>query len=186
MRSHERIHHMCTKSVQTEENENIKVDKKIQVKKSDFNENKCVETSREKVEKKFENYLCHYCGSNIDSEKHLGEHVEQCCGSHRPSFHKICKLSVKSEFNISRPNTTNRFMPPLPNLSLSSSSFNPPIGFQLPKLSETFPYPYQSLSHLPVCEQCGWKASCGTEMVEHMKSVHNDYRNPFDLYKHVY
>ena len=31
LRSHERIHHMCTKAVQTEENENIKVDKKIQV-----------------------------------------------------------------------------------------------------------------------------------------------------------
>ena len=70
VKSHERIHHMETKSVQTDFNCEIKVDEKIQVQRSDFHSEKCIDTS-ENNNTKFERYSCHYCDFNITSERQL-------------------------------------------------------------------------------------------------------------------
>ena len=175
LKSHVRIHHMQIKSVQTEENDDIKVDKKVQVKRSYFNSDKNTETSKENEMIQFVSYQCHYCAFNIGNEKHLKEHVNQCIGSHSPNFLQDPVLP--------RPKARSRGLPPPPDLSFKTTSFNPPIGFPPSKYSLTFPYTNPILSCLPACEQCGWKASCGTEMAQHMKSVHMDYRNPFDVFK---
>ena len=79
MKRHKRIHHMETKSVQTDSICEIKVDKKIQVKRSDLESDKCTDTCENNI-KTFERYSCHYCDFNIVSESQLHEHVKHCSG----------------------------------------------------------------------------------------------------------
>ena len=104
----------------------------------------------------------------------MKEHVIQGVGSHSPNFLQDPMLP--------RPKAINKWLTPHPDLSFKTTSFNPRIGFPPSKYSLTFSYTNPILSHLPACEQCGWKASSGTEMAQHMKSVHKDYRNPFDVH----
>ena len=128
----------------------------------------------------FLSYPCFYCGSNIVSECELKEHSQKCHGC-LPSSNPA-RTIIKKQFDFSPigfPSCTPSFVS-----RPSPASFSLPIGFPQPTHTQTFPYPNSSLSLLlPKCEHCGWKASSGTELVNHKKSVHADHRNPFEVYK---
>ena len=62
LKNHIVNYHMKCFSTQTESE--VFVDKKIQVKLSDFNADKSIETL-DKVMKDFEHYQCHYCGFEV-------------------------------------------------------------------------------------------------------------------------
>jgi hypothetical protein len=177
VRNHDRIHHMEAKSVQTEDYCDIKVDKKIQVKRRDFNSDKNTATSEYETNK-FEEYSCNYCGFVIVSEVQLHEHVRACHGSHPSSLLQDSKCPFTSP-NQQRDDIEWNFPPPtLPVKTYTSLSF--PVGFSPLKFNQTFPSPSFSLEE---CVHCGWKARCGTDMVNHMRSIHNDHRNPFEVFK---
>ena len=159
-------HHMKSYSTQTESE--VCVDKKIQVKLSDFNADKNIETLDD-VSEEFEHYQCYYCDLNLNCEAHLKSHIVQCTGLHSQV---LLTDSTQPAHQLSQLQTK----PP----RISASPFSLP--FQLPQVasySQTFPYTKPSFI-LHKCEQCGWTASCGTDMVKHKKIVHNDHRNPFD------
>ena len=121
----------------------------------------------------FESYPCLYCGFNIATKNHLKEHRRDCSGS---SFLK--KLDLLNQPNVKK-SPQNIF--PLP------TSFSRPIGVPAPQFPQIFHFLDPSLSlHLPEYEQCGWKAMSGTDLVKHRKSVHNDHRNPFEIYKQMH
>jgi hypothetical protein len=164
--------HVSSSSTQT--GTVIYVDKKLQVKRSDFNSDKNIETS----EIEFEHYPCLYCGFIIASKTHLQEHKIKCSGSNKPGFLKKSKTLTSNQPNHKESHP--------PDLSSLTASFSPPVGFPPPKSSQNFPLQDPRLSlHLPECEQCGWRANCGTDLVNHRKNVHNDYRNPFEIYKQI-
>ena len=78
LKCHERMFHMVTNSVQTDDKE---VEDKIV--QSCWNESlvdKEVQTNEEKV-LEVEKYPCFYCGINIVSENHLNEHRRKCRGT---------------------------------------------------------------------------------------------------------
>ena len=177
LRHHMLNHHRETSSTQTISE--VYVDKKIQVKTIDFNAVKNIQTSESDM-KEFESYPCHYCDFNIETETHLQDHIVQCVGSHRPSFFKESKSPPKSQAilpSLKYPSQmkSHSFQP-------SSASFSLPFG--IPQLSQVFPYNNPSLSRpLPKCEHCGWMATCGTDLMNHKKRIHNDHRSPFEDYK---
>ena len=85
------LHHTNCSSTQT--NNEVLIDKKIQVKTSDFTTEKNTETV-EDVTIKFENYPGNYCGHIISSKNCLEEHVVKCCGSHGQTFMQNSKTKV--------------------------------------------------------------------------------------------
>jgi seryl-tRNA synthetase len=82
-RRHLLLHHTNCSSTQT--NNVVLVDKKIQVKTSEFTSEKNIETL-EDVAAKFENYPCNYCDYIINNKNCLTEHVVKCSGSHSQTF----------------------------------------------------------------------------------------------------
>ena len=71
------------------------------------------------------------------------------------------------------------------HLEQNSPMFSFPFGFP-PTFTIGFSPSFPSFGrHLPVCEDCGWQAMCGTDMVEHMRNIHGDYRDPFEVYKNT-
>ena len=158
-----RFHIKCSS---TQTNTVVLIDKKVQVKKSDFNSDKSIETT-ESATIVFEKYSCIYCGFNIVSESHLKDHIVSCPGSHRPSFLKLGQSATSHSKSQTSPNLNQ----PIP-LALSSrpqvDSFSLPFGLPFPNYTQTFPYYNPGLSRLPPkCEHCGWIASCGTDLVKH-------------------
>ena len=116
----------------------------------------------------FEKYPCNYCGHIISSKNCLEEHVVKCCGSHGQIF--------MQNFKTRSPQILQPKFKASPSLDL----FSLPIGF--PKHSLTFPHQDPTFqTFLPKCEHCGWTARCGTDLIDHKKKVHNDYRNPFEV-----
>ena len=177
LQAHVRIHHMEPKSVQTEDKCEIKSEKKIQVSRSDFSSEKSTDTS-ECEKTMFENYSCYYCSFNINSEKQLDYHVKHCSGSYK-CFLQDYKAPIPHTSEASKPMPKSKiaceFPPPALNYPVPLCSS---VGFSVQKLTQVFPY-----SPLPACVHCGWTANCGTDMVKHMKIVHNDYRSPFEVFK---
>ena len=170
-----RLHIKCSS---TQTNTEVLIEKKVQVRKSDFNSDKSTETT-ESAPIVFKKYSCIYCGFNIVSESHLKDHIVSCPGSHRPSFLKLGQSAASHSKSQQSPELNQ----PIP-LTLSSRPqvdlFSLPFG--LPNYTQTFPYYNPGLSRLPPkCEHCGWIASCGTDLVKHKKSVHADHRNPFEI-----
>ena len=158
LRNHKLNHH--TRSISTQTNVKISVDRKIQVKDSELNN---LEIS---AKNDFEKYSCFYCAHIITSEDLLKKHIGECHGLHEPSFPKFSK----SQSNQSK-------MKPL---HISSTLLSFPVGFPPPTFPQSFNYPSLAPSFLlSKCEYCGWYASCGTEMMKHKKNVHNDHENPF-------
>jgi hypothetical protein len=81
--------------------------KAMQVKLSDFNLDKIVQTIDESLEnEEFQKHPCFYCDINIANEYHLSEHIIKCRGSHRlfpflkpvNQFHLGCLLLVSNLF----------------------------------------------------------------------------------------
>jgi hypothetical protein len=170
-------HHTSSTSAQTDSADCI--DKKIQVKTVDFMKDKSSETS-DNATIKFEIYSCFYCDNVIKSGDDLKEHVIKCCGPYLPipSFQKVSK-ALPSASHPSYQSEIKAYPSQVP----SFTNFNLPFGF--PHL-KTFPYPDLTLRNiLPKCEHCGWTASSGTDLVNHKKRVHNDHRNPFEVYKNL-
>ena len=42
------------------------------------------------------------------------------------------------------------------------------------------------LTHGLICESCGWIANLGTDLMNHMKSEHKNYKNLFEVFKQFY
>ena len=142
--------------------------------------------SLQKAMTEFEKYSCFYCSFKITSKCQLKEHIVKCHGSYRSSFLPASRSVLRSKSSFTKPEHPVKFKsrPPSysPDTSLALNSF--PVGFPQPKYTQTFPYPTHSLSTLlPKCEQCGWLASCGTELVNHKKRMHDDHGDPFEVYK---
>ena len=156
LKCHERTMHEQSNFTQTDVV--IVVDKKVQSYDSKVSDKNVQTTDNEfpcNVDKKFDQYFCFYCDSNIQSEAILIDHRVKCHG--RPTKYLQEKKSAL----------------PLP------TSF-PPLKF-----SQIFPFTNPSLIHIPECVHCGLQISCGTDLANHMKRVHKDYRSPFDVYKKV-
>ena len=97
-----RLHIKCSS---TQTNTVVLIDKKVQVKKSDFNSDKSIETT-ESATIVFEKYSCIYCGFNIVSESH--------CELSWFTQTKLLKTWPVSYFslqksNISKPQSANTF-----------------------------------------------------------------------------
>ena len=112
--------------------------------------------------KEFKNYECFYCERKIESEAYLLDHKLKCHG-------------ISGTFCAKPLVTSNN-----PKLKISSPVF-PPIRF--PPNSQRFPYLNPAWNLLPKCVHCGMQYSCGTDLVNHMKNIHQDFRSPFEVYK---
>ena len=155
------------KSISTQTDSEGLIDKKIQVKLSDFSADKNIETFDE-IFKEFENYQCHYCDSNINSEAHLQTHIVHCTGLHSEILLKDSNPPFKSQSIQTKSHQT------------SAAPFSLPFGLPTVALyNQTFPYMNHSFL-LPKREHCGWTARCGKDMVNQKKTVHDDHRNPFE------
>ena len=161
LKAHERINHAQTNSTQTEEI--IMVDKKVQSSQPlvicDTNAKKDFPSD---VAKEFKNYKCFYCERKIESEANLLDHKLKCHGISGTFCAKPLGTSNKEKSKISSP-------------------VFPPIGF--PSSSQRFPYLNPAWNLLPKCVHCGMQYSCGTDLANHMKNIHKDYRSPFEVYK---
>ena len=157
LKCHERTMHEQSNFTQTDVV--IVVDKKVQSYDSKVSDKNVQTTDNDEfpcnVGKKFNQYFCFYCDSDIQSESSLTEHRVKCHG--RPTKYLQEKKSAL----------------PLP------TSF-PPLKFP-----QIFPFTNPHLIHIPECVHCGLQINCGTDLANHMKRVHKDYRSPFDVYKKV-
>ena len=182
LKIHERIHHMQTLATLTIEVTDIIIDKNIQVKRSDFCLDKEVETDDKKH--KFEDYTCHYCSYRICSETQLQVHIEHCSGSNTPSFlnNLPCPVKNKQTFTETKLKAPTASLPGFPSTSLPFG-FPPaslPFGLPPPTYNGIFDSIHPSLRLVPMCEKCGWRAKCGTELAKHMKSLHDENWDPFE------
>ena len=78
LKSHERMYHMKSNSVQTDVKD--MEDKSVQYFSYEILCDKEVQTNDEKIHK-IEKYPCFYCGINIVGQNHLNEHKGKCRGS---------------------------------------------------------------------------------------------------------
>ena len=118
-----------------------------------------------KVYQTFLKYVCFYCSTEILSENYLITHKAKC---HEPEFLNSKKLETKT---------------PSPSDTTHSALFSLPFGFLHPNYCQTFPVSNPSLTHFPKCDQCGWIAHSGTDLMNHRKDVHKDFRSPFDVHR---
>ena len=164
LKSHIRNHHAQSKCTQTEVL--IMLDQKVQCSKLVISSDKMIQTLDDSHESeadiKLKPFNCFYCEKNITNEQTLSEHKVKCIGVTR-----IFLFNQKAK----RANLDNVTQPMSP--------------VSLPMFTKSFPFPNSNprLSHLPECVHCGLKPSCGTDMMNHMKLVHNDHRSPFEVYK---
>ena len=122
---------------------------------------KNIQTAEEIVIRKEEymNYPCFFCDFGILSEEQLLEHRLKC--------HVTAKTFSLTKCKIHPPNES------------CSVSFSLPVEFPPPKLHHHLPYVKTSLSHLPKCTTCGWIAKSGTDVMNHMRIVHNEIKKSF-------
>ena len=164
--NHMRVFHMKSSSVQTDEI--VLEEKKVQTYNTTITSDKNIQTAEEIVISKviYIKHSCFYCDTEIISEQHLLEH------------RLTCHVSTKT-FSVAKGKS------PPPNVSSSPLpvSFSLPVGFPPPNLNHHLQYYKPSWSHLSKCVTCGWIATSGTDLMNHMKSVHNEKRSPFEIYK---
>ena len=164
LKSHIRNHHAQSKCTQTEVL--IMLDQKVQCSKLVISSDKMIQTlddsHQSDADIKLKPFNCFYCEKNITSEQTLSEHKVKCIG--------VTRIFLFNQ-SAKRDNLDNVTQPMSP--------------VSLPMFTKSFPFPNSNprLSHLPECVHCGLKPSCGKDMVNHMKLVHNDHRNPFEVYK---
>ena len=154
---------MKSSSVQT--NERVVKEKKVQTYDTTITSDKNIQTAEEIMISKatYKKHPCFYCDTEIKSEEHLIEHRLKC--------HVTSKTFSAAKCNS------------LPSSSAEPVSFSLPVGFPPPKLNLHLPHFNPSWSYLSKCVTCGWIAKCGTDLMNHMKSVHNEKRSPFEIYK---